>query len=109
MEDRTSYVSGFLKYSGSIPELRDLLRRMGFTPSEGDTHHVSIQEFSHVMFREYSESEYMIEADADTQEEMVSDMNTLISACLEHKVGYSIEIYDLKDDLIFNKKDAYDA
>ncbi len=99
MDNAPSIAFGFLKFSGSISQLRELVRQMGFTPSEGDTRHVHIEEFEHVMFREYSKSEHRIEADAGTLEEMLSQVQQLTAACAENRIGYSIEVYDPEDNL----------
>ena len=106
-EDQSAHVAGFIEFSGTITDLRTMIREAGLTPSEADTHHVHIREFSHVMLREYSKTEYMIEADANTLDEMVEDMERFSSALSVKKIGYSYEIYDFSNELVCEKEERF--
>ncbi|MEM9444938.1 MAG: hypothetical protein AAGA18_06250 [Verrucomicrobiota bacterium] len=106
-EDQSAHVAGFITFSGSIPELRAMIRDAGLTPSKADSHHIHIEEFSHVMLREYSKFEYMIEADADTPDEMVEDMKRFSSALSAERIGYNYEIYDSSNELVCQKEEKF--
>lgn len=104
MEDSEAIAFGFIKFAGSIAELRTIIKQLGFTPSEGDTHHVSIKEFSHLLLREFSSEEYQIEADANTLKQLISDMNRFSLALKNVNISHSIEVYDCQNNLCWKKR-----
>ena len=103
MEDTTSIVFGFIKFSGSVTDIRDLIRQAGFSPSEGDSHHVTVRDFEHILLREHTRTEYKIEADSDSSERLISEMSVFTAALSKVGVDSRYEIYDHQDEMVFQK------
>ena len=91
---------GVLPLKVSVSELRAVLRSCGLTPSEGDTHHVSVAECSHFMFREDGKGSYLVSGDATSLEELLHDTSRVSEALSRSRVRHSFEVYDSGDRLV---------
>jgi len=92
---------GHLPVEASVPKLRSLLRECGLTPSEGDTHHVSVRECSHFVFREDGKGAFILSAEADTLAALERDAAMVSSALASRGVAHRFELHRADD--VFHK------
>jgi hypothetical protein len=97
VDDDFAIAYGELPLAVSVPKLRAVLRSCGLTPSEGDTHHVSVRECSHFVFREDGKGAFILSADAETLMELERDAALVSTALTAGGIAHRFELHAADD------------
>jgi hypothetical protein len=97
---RDAVANGAIPQPRTPDEMRRLLSSCGLTPSGGDTHHISVAECSHFVFRENGREGYLLSADAESLDELLRDAALVSGAFSRAGVEHRFEVYDAQDRLV---------
>ncbi len=101
MADNTAHVSGELERWPKKDDLAGILRSAGLQVSVG-RYSVRVEDCSHFSFEEYGGDlgDPIIDADADSLEEMLRDVELVSKALASAGIRHRFEVYDSANRLV---------
>ncbi len=101
MKDTPAYLYGDVAWPKPKERMTDILRSSGLNVSVG-RYALTVNDCTHFRFQQYGGdlADPVIEADAESVDEMIRDANIISNALIRANVNHSFEVYDRNDELV---------